>query len=183
MVAGLIALLLCGLPALVLAEEASGDRQQRQARATAMLAEAQERKQQADDLFAHRQRDCAGKFFYNSCVDEASSQHLATIREVRRLESEGAALERVVRLEEAREVDLARQEEARQKEAELAARQAATTTVRQADEAAMAGRLADKERKAAEGAKRKAVEAEKQRQKEARHAAKVAKKKQQAAGQ
>jgi colicin import membrane protein len=183
MAARLIALLLCSLPALALAEEAAGDRQQRQARATALQDEAQVRKQQADDLFESRQKACAGKFFYNSCVDDARRDHLATIREVRRLESEGAALERAVRLEEAQEADLVRQEKARQKDAELAVRQAETSATRQADEAAVAARLSDKERKAAEGAQRKVAEAEKQRQKQARHAAKLEKKKQQAAEQ
>lgn len=183
MAARLIALLLCSLPALTLAAEAVGDRQQRQAQATALQDEAKARRQQADDVFESRQKACVGKFFYNACVDEARTEHLTAIREARRLESEGAALERAVRQEEAQEIDRARQEEARQKEAERAARQAETTATRQTDEAAIAARLADKERKAAEGAKRKAAEAEKQRQKEARHAAKVAKKKQQAAGQ
>lgn len=180
MAARLIALLLCSLPALVQAEEALADRLQR---ATALQAEAQARQQQADDLFESRQKACTGKFFYNSCVDDARREHLATIREARRLESEGAALERAVRLEEAQQADLVRQQQARQKEAELAARQAETTATRQADEAAIAARLTDKERKAAEGARRKAAEAEKQRQKQARHAARLEKKKQQAAGQ
>ena len=183
MAARLIALLLCGLPLLVLAEEAVGDRQQRQARATALQAEAQAHRQQADDLFESRQKACADKFFVNSCIEDARDDHLASLREARRLENEGAALERTVRQEEAQEAELVRQEKARQKAADLAVRQAETTAARQADDAAIAGRLADKERKAAEGAKRKAAEAEKQRQKQARHAAKVEKKKQQAAGQ
>jgi colicin import membrane protein len=183
MAARLIAVLLCSLSILAGAEEAAADRQQRQEKANALQAEAQALKKQADTLLESRQKDCASKFFVNACRNEAQAEHLTTIREVRRLESEGAALERAVRQEEAQEADLARQEKARQKEADLRVRQAETTTTRQADEAAVAARQADKERKAAEGAKRKAAEAEKQRQKEARHAAKVAKKKQQAAGQ
>lgn len=183
MAARLIALLLCSLPIQVLADEAAADRQQRQARASSLLAEAQASKQRADALLESRQKACNGKFLYNACMDEARTEHLATIREVRRLESEGAALERAVGLEEAREADLARQEKARQNASELAEREKATTAARQADEAAIAARLADKERKAAEGARRKAAEAEKQREKQARHAAKLEKKKQQAAEQ
>lgn len=183
MAARLIVLLLCSLPAAVQAEDAVTDRQQLQQRATALRAEAQVRQQQADNLFESRQKACAGRFFYNACVDEARTEHLATTREARRLDSEGQALERALRQEEAREADIARQEKSRQKDAELADRRSETSAAREFDEAAIAKRLADKERKAAEGAKRKAAEAEKQREKQARHAAKVEKKKQQAAGQ
>lgn len=182
MAARLIALLCCSLPAF--AADGNGtpaDRQDRLERAAILKAEAATRKQQADALLERRHKECAEKFLVNACREEASAEHLAAIREVRRLEGESQALERQAKREEAEERERARQADARQREAELAAREAEVAAARQAAETAAAERRADKERQAAEGARRKAAEAERQRQKRADHEARVAKKKQQAA--
>lgn len=183
MVARLIALLLCSLPALAVADDAAAvaaDRQQRRERAAALHGEAAEQRARADALLASQQADCAKRFFVTACRDEAKAEHLRTMLEVRRLEGESDVLEREVKREEALERERQREADLQRRDSELPAREAAVAAERKATDEAIAKRLAEKERRAAEGARRKAAEAEKQRQKQADHDARVAKKKQQA---
>jgi colicin import membrane protein len=179
-VARLIAVLAISASALAAdggtAADQSADWQQRLDKAAALQAEARSRRVAADQLLEDTKADCFKKFRVTACQDEARSEHQGAMREARRLENEGKALEREVRKEQLTDKDKRRAETARQHEAELKVRETETAAARQTAEAETAAALAGKARKAAEGERRKAAAEEKQRKKRADHEARIAEK-------
>lgn len=179
-VARLIALLAISGSVLAADGGTAADRQQRLDKAAALQAEARSRRGAADQLLNDKKADCFKKFRVTACQDEARSEHQEAIREARRLENEGKALEREVRKEQLTDKDRRRAETARQHDAELKLREAETAAARQAAEAEAATASLAKEKRAEEGGRRKAAEAERQRKKQADHEARVAEKRHQA---
>lgn len=184
LVARLIVLFAMSCPALAAdsgpTPEQQADWQQRMDKATALQNESRTRKAEADRILEQKNAQCFKKFQVNRCQDQARNEHMMSIREIRRLENQGEALERQVKKEQLAVKDRRNAEMAPQRAADLEVRAAATAEVRQSAEAERAATLADKARKAEERAQRKAAEAEKQRKKQEDHAARVAKKMQQA---
>jgi len=180
MVARLIALLAISCSVLAAdggsSPEQQADWQQRLDGAAALQAEARARQGEANERLEQKKSECLSKFRVTACQDEARTEHLAAMSEVRRLENQGKAAEREVKKEQLAEQDKRRAEAARQREADLRIRETETATARQAGAAEETATRADKATKAEEGARRKAAEAEKQRKKQADHEARVAEK-------
>ncbi|WP_265945505.1 hypothetical protein [Dechloromonas sp. A34] len=180
MVARLIAMLVISCSVLAADGGSSPDQQadwqQRLDDAAALQAEARGRQVEADERLDQKKSGCFKKFRVNACLDEARSEHMAAMREVRRLENQGKAQEREVRKEQLAEKDKRRAEAERQHEADLQVRETETATALQAGAAEEAAARAAKATKAEEGVRRKAAEEEKQRKKQADHAARVAEK-------
>jgi colicin import membrane protein len=156
--------------------EQQADWQQRIDKASALQKESQTRKAEADRIFEQKNGQCLQKFQVNRCRDQARNEHMVAIREIRRLENEGKALERQVKKEQLAVKDKRNAELAPQRAAGLEVRAAENAELHQSAEAKRAATLADKARKAEEGAQRKAGEAEKQRKKQEEHDARIAKK-------
>lgn len=183
-IAGLIVLLAMPCRGLAADVAASDDRaaawQERLDKAAAMQAEGKARQAEADRLLEQRNAECAGKFLINDCRNAAAREHLKTVRETRRLESEGRNIERAVQKEQLAERDRRRAEELPRRAADMELRQTESAAARQASSEKRAASEAGKALKAAEGEKRKLAEAEKLRQRQAAHDARVARKMQQA---
>ncbi|MGB4066231.1 MAG: hypothetical protein WBK19_20580 [Azonexus sp.] len=183
-VAGLIVLLALPFAALAAEGEVSADQQaawqMRLDKAAALQAESKARQDEADELLANRNAECATKFLINDCRNAAAREHLKTTREARRLGIDGRAIEREVKREQLSDRNRVQAEEAPHRAADLELRQAESMNARQAAEDKMVATRAAKAAKAAEGEKRKIAEAEKQRKKQADHDARVAQKKREA---
>lgn len=183
-IAGLIALL--AMPFVALAGDAAANTDQEAAwqtrldKAAAMQAEGKARQVEADQLQAQKNTECAKKFLINDCRNAAARENLKTIRETRRLENEGKAMEREVKKEQMAEREKQQLEAAPRRAAGLELRQAESVAARQTAEDKRTATLASKATKAAKGEKRKLAEAEKQHKKQADHDARVAKKMQEA---
>lgn len=181
---GLIALL--AMPLGVQAADVEADAGQQaewQARldkAAALQARSKAMQTEADAALELKERECATRFFVNSCLKDAEQAHTAAGHAAKRLEIEGKALEREVKREQVAAREQQRAEEAPQQAAELQAREAATAEAREAAVAKEAATRADKAARATVGEKRKAADAEKYRQKQEAHDARVAAKQREA---
>ncbi|UCV23064.1 hypothetical protein [Ferribacterium limneticum] len=179
-VAGLIVLL--ALPFAALAADGAVSAEQQAAwqvrldKAAALQAESRARQDEADELLARKNTECATKFLINDCRNAAAKEHLKTTREARRLEIDGRAMEREVKREQLSDRNRVQVEDAPRRAADLELRQAESMNARQSAEDKIAAARAAKAAKAAEGEKRKLAEAEKQRKKQADHDARVAQK-------
>jgi colicin import membrane protein len=184
LVAGLIALLVMPLAALAAENEADAARQaawnERLSAAAAMQAESKVKQGAAKQLLEQKNLDCTHRFLVNACRDEAYRGYLKSVRENRRLENDGKALEREVKKEQAAERQKRVAEAAPERAAERQEREVETAEARRASEEKAETTRAGKVQKSAEGVRHKAVEAEKLQRKQAAHEARVAEKKKQA---
>lgn len=176
-VALLSSLLLMPLPAL--AEngpdaQQTADWTQRLERASELQREGRRLQEAADQAFDAESKACFSRFRVTACQQEAKRTHVAAIREARKLENEGGALERTVKKEQQADKAARREADAPRREAELKVREAETAEARAAARQNAEARQADKARQAEEGARRKAADAERQRKKREEHEAKVA---------
>jgi colicin import membrane protein len=181
----LIALLALSAP--VLAGESGptpeqlADWQQRLDQAAALQAESKAVRSAADEVLEAKNIACYKKFLVNACQRDARREHVVSVKEARRLETEAKLLERAVKKEERIDKDQRAAELAPKREAELEVREAEVKAEREAAAERTAEALANKARKAEEGSQRKAAEAEKYRKKQEAHDAKVAEKMNEAA--
>ncbi|MBL0353497.1 MAG: hypothetical protein IPP03_12900 [Dechloromonas sp.] len=150
------------------------DWEQRLERAAELQRDSATSKAAAEKLLDEKSTSCYRKFLVNRCLDEAHEEYRETVKDARRLENEGKAIERQVKKEQfsAREVRWATEMPTR--EAGLRARATETAAARAEAEATEAATRASKARKAEEGAQRKAEDAERLRRKQADHEARVA---------
>lgn len=166
---------LCALLAQPCASFADENRQadwrERQQQAESLRSEARERQEAASRRLDQANAACAGKFLVNACRDAARDEYLGELREARRIDAEGRAMQRAVVSERMAERDREIAERPQPDDAELASRAAATSAQRDAAEERIAAAKARKERQAEAGARRKAAEAEKLRRKQAADAA------------
>jgi len=176
-----VCLFVAGLPAGVawsadqaLATAQEADWEQRLGRATELRRSAAAQNAAAEKLLEEQSAGCYRKFLVNRCLDEAQGDYLAAIKDARRLDHEGKAVERQVRKEQFSARELKWAAEVPEREAQLRARAGETAAARAESEAAEAAARASKARQAEEGARRKAEEAEGQRRKQAEHDARVA---------
>lgn len=151
------------------------------AKAKALQQEGRDKKSAAENLFESEKLACNKKFRVYDCQAEARQRYIPAIKEARRLENEGKAIERQVKKEQLADKDQRRRDEAPQLEADLRQREAETGADRAAAEAKREQRLAGKEEKAAEGAKKRAANEERLRLKREKHEQKVAEKMERAA--
>lgn len=166
---------LCAVLALPFVSSADEGRQadwrERQQRADAMRSEARERQDAAARRLDEANAGCADKFLVNACRNAARDEYLGELREARRIDAEGRAMQRAVVSERLAERDREIAARPVPDDAELASRAAANSARRAADEERIAALKARKERQAEAGARRKAAEAEKLRRKQAEDAA------------
>jgi colicin import membrane protein len=166
---------LCAVLALPFVSSADEGREadwrERQQRADALRSEARERQNAAARRLEEANAECADKFLVNACRATAQDEYLGEVREARRIDAEGRAMQRAVVSERLAERDREIAARPVPDDAELASRAAANSARRAADEARIAAQKARKERQAEAGARRKAAEAEKLRRKQAEAAA------------
>jgi colicin import membrane protein len=159
------------------ADAQQADWEERLARAGELQRAGAARKDEAEKAYAERLPACYEKFLVNRCLEKVHAEKLEAVRDGRRIENEGKALERQVKKEQLSARDLQQAAEASQREAELKAREADTAAAREQAAQTEAAKRADQARKAEEGARRKAAEAAQFQQKQAEHAARVAEQK------
>ena len=174
--------LLCGLlllPLSAIADNASeaqqaADWEQRLMRAEELQHEGRRQQEAADQTFATESQACFSRFLVTACQNNAKRAHVVATQKARRIENEGAALERAVKQEQRADKDARREADAPRREAELKTREAETAAARAAAGQNAETRQADKARQAEVGAQRKAADAERQRKKREEHEARVA---------
>lgn len=173
------------LPGSVRAEvdDAAGPAQEQTAAWSRRLAEAQDlqktgaaREMAAKEALEARTKACYRKIRVNACRNEARQEYIQEAHEAHRIENEGKAQERAVKKEQLADKDTRHLAEAPRREAELAAREAATRAEREQAKSSQAGKLAAKEEKARVGAERRVAEEERRRKKQERHEKQVAEK-------
>lgn len=158
------------------AADQQADWEARLAKGKALQADGKERKAAAEATLEAEKLACEKKFRVYDCHAEARQRYVVTAKEARRLENEGAAIERQVKKEQLADRDQRRRQEAPQREADLREREAETQADREAAASRQAERMATKEQQAAEGARRQAADAERQRLKREKHERRVAEK-------
>lgn len=182
--AGLILLLLlpCGTAWAAREAEAGADAAQvadwdrRLARAKAMQRAGSAAHAEATARLESEKKACFKKFRVNDCQGEARQRYVAAVKEARREENEGKALERQVKKERLGDKDARRIEDAPRRAADLEERQAATREERAAAAANREERIADKAAKAEEGEARRRANEARIREKQAKHDRRVAEK-------
>lgn len=146
------------------------------AKAKDLQQEGQKKKAAAEKVYDNEKLACNKKFRVYDCQAEARQRYIPIVKEARRLENEGKAIERQVKKEQLADKDQRRRDAAPQREADLRQREAEATAVRKAAEVRREQRQTGKEEKAVEGAKRRAANEERLRLKREKHEQKVAEK-------
>lgn len=166
--------------ALLAAAPATADQQAdwdaRMAKAKALQADGKQRKEAAAAARETEDLECQKRFRVYACQGDAQKRYVKAVKEARRLENEGGAMERQVKKEQLADKDQHRRDEAPQREADRQADKVATEAERATAQAHREERLQGKEAKAEEGARRQAKDAERQAKKRADHERKVAEK-------
>lgn len=132
-----------------------------------------EQKRAAKELFEARKKECFKKFQVYACQNEAKQTYIQSLNDARRLENEGEAIVHQVKKEQMADKDARRRAQAPEREAERQTRLQETTETRIQAEQERSGKLADHERKAAEGSRKRAEDEARIRAKQEKHARKV----------
>ncbi|MDR2164267.1 MAG: hypothetical protein LBO79_01255 [Zoogloeaceae bacterium] len=136
------------------------------AKGLALQQQAVELRARANAELADETAQCPEKFLVNDCIARARTAHLESIREARRMETEGRDLEYQARLEERALKERQQADKARQKDVELPQRAVERETRHAGQAARRDKKLAEKDAKAKSGARkvagRKAAYARKQ---------------------
>lgn len=154
--------------------EQVADWDSRMSRAMTLQSEGKAKQATAKQAYEDQEKACFKTLLVNKCRADARKIYIAESRAGQNIENEGKAIERLVRKEQLNDRDARAAAAAPQKAAAREAQKAETEAAREEAEATRAGKLADHERRAAEGQRRRAAEAERQQQKRAEHEAKQA---------
>lgn len=155
---------------------AGADWEARLAKGKALKGESKDRKNEATATFEAAKLACQKKFRVYECHDEARERYVLAIKEARRLENEGAAIERQVKKEQLADKDQRHRDEVPQREADLKEREAAVAADQQQAAAKHDKLQAKKAQQEAEGPEKRAADDERIRLKREKHERTVAKK-------